>query len=165
MHRDRALSTRVAVHFRAARWQSGPAQLERRRVRQLRAEVIQRFLILRHAARSAAVADRLGDLRIEATLDRERIMRVPLVRLRPLPRGDENDGLGETRRQGAVEAHSRGFFLSQQGRLHVSNARAATHYGVNPQGLTHARSATMNQVGGDRRHQMSARRVRVSAHR
>src|SRR5256712_10163106 len=39
-------------------------------LQQLRAEVIQRFLILRHAVRPAAVADRLGDLRIEATLDR-----------------------------------------------------------------------------------------------
>src|SRR5438876_10640826 len=73
-------------------------------LQQLRAEVIQRFLILRHAVRPATVADRLGDLRIEATLDRERIMRGPLVRLRPLPRSNENDELGEPRGQGAVEA-------------------------------------------------------------
>src|SRR5262249_15643388 len=56
-------------------------------LQQLRAEVIHRFLILRHAVRPAAVADRPGDLRIEATLDRERIVRGPFVRLRPLPRG------------------------------------------------------------------------------
>src|SRR5262245_10211425 len=41
-------------------------------LQQLRAEVIQRFLILRHAVRPAAVADRLGDVRIETTLHRER---------------------------------------------------------------------------------------------
>src|SRR5438093_10943245 len=74
-------------------------------LQQLRAEVIQRFLILCHAVRAAAVADRLGDLRIEATLDRERIVRGPLVRLTRLPPRDANDKFGEARIQGAVEAH------------------------------------------------------------
>src|SRR5262245_25719378 len=46
---------------------------------QLRAEVVDDLFVLGHLLRTASLGDGFGDLRVQAGLERERVMRVPLV--------------------------------------------------------------------------------------
>src|SRR3954471_23479374 len=62
---------------------------------QLDRGVVDDLLVVAHPDRTPAVADRRDDLRLDAGLRGDRRMDVPLVVLRPLPRGDEDDKLRE----------------------------------------------------------------------
>ena len=71
---------------------------------QLHAEVVDRGLVAGEIRRPAPVGHRLDDGGVEPFTLRDRRMHVPLVVLRPVARGQQDDELAQARRQGAAEA-------------------------------------------------------------
>src|SRR2546426_12578371 len=71
---------------------------------QLGAEVVDRSLVVLHGRRAAPLREIRRDARRQTRLQRERVMRVPLVLRAPVARRDEDRELVQARRQRAVEA-------------------------------------------------------------
>src|SRR5262249_55273151 len=71
---------------------------------QLITERVEHLFVSRHFLRTSSVSDGLDDVGRESTLQGELIVRVPLVVLGPVARGDENGELAQTRWQHAVES-------------------------------------------------------------
>src|SRR5579884_3820858 len=69
------------------------------------AEIIEGGFILLHALRPSSGAEVDEDLTVEAALDGQRIVRTPLIRLRPLAGRDHDGELAQSGRQRAVVAH------------------------------------------------------------
>ena len=71
---------------------------------QLGAEIVEDLLVFGHPLRPAPFGDGAGDVLAQAGLERELIVRVPLVVLRPVARGDQDRELAQARREDALEA-------------------------------------------------------------
>src|SRR6185437_15376870 len=78
---------------------------------QLLGEIIDRLLVGLEPGGPLAGGDVGGDRRLQAGLEREAVMRVPLVLRRPVARDDEDCQLLELLRQRVVKAHLRAELL------------------------------------------------------
>src|SRR5882762_10002276 len=90
---------------------------------QLGAEVVDGSLVVLHGRRAAPLREIRRDARRETRLQRERVMRVPLVLRAPVARRDEDSKFVQARRQRAVEADVLAHPLHAVGELRAAQQR------------------------------------------
>src|SRR6267143_1228938 len=90
---------------------------------QLGAEVVDGSLVVLHGRRAAPLREIRCDARRETCLQRERVMRVPLVLRAPVARRDEDREFVQARRQRAVEADVLAHPLRAVGELRAAQQR------------------------------------------
>src|SRR5882762_10228013 len=90
---------------------------------QLGAEVVHGSLVVLHGRRAAPLREVRRDARRKTRLQRERVMRVPLVLRAPVARRDEDREFVQARRQRAVEADVLAHPLRAVGELRAAQQR------------------------------------------
>src|SRR6266446_965136 len=90
---------------------------------QLGAEVVDGCLVVLHGRRAAPLRKIRSDARRKTRLQRERVMRVPLVLRAPVARRDEDREFVQARRQRAVEADVLAHLLRAVGELRAAQQR------------------------------------------
>src|SRR5258706_453931 len=87
------------------------------------AEVVGDFLVARHAGRAPSVGERIRRFRLDACLERQRMMNRPLELLRPPARRDQHHELADARFEGVLETQILTHLLQPVHQLRAAQQR------------------------------------------